>query len=235
MWDNKEHERNDYNESINKWRTTRINNDVSKCSKRFWGFPFIQTTEDLFRWREKVKEENGNDGNRRNEIIEAAIKGNASLEKLYAWSKFTRMVDRAKADVFMAKVEYHIEDNNAYRIKAAGMMEDYLKKEKKARPDHLSGIFKIPELSLGIRYKLRRSFNSTYEYAKSLVKEDEQEAWPAVLFVALMNAYGIDNEALLTVGRQAEELSKRYCKEIESVATSKNEIQLEKPLVYRKK
>lgn len=127
--------------------------------KDFEAFPFIQTTEDLFRWREKVKEENGNDGNRRNEIIEAAIKGNASLEKLYAWSKFTRMVDRAKADVFMAKVEYHIEDNNAYRIKAAGMMEDYLKKEKKARPDHLSGIFKIPELSLGIRYKLRRSFN----------------------------------------------------------------------------
>lgn len=41
------------------------------------------------------------------------------------------MVDRAKADVFMAKVEYHIEDNNAYRIKAAGMMEDYLKKRKK--------------------------------------------------------------------------------------------------------
>ena len=110
-----------------------------------------------------------------------------------------------------------------------------MEKEEKARPDHLSGIFKIPELSLGIRYKLRRSFNSTYEYAKSLVKEDEQEAWPAVLFVALMNAYGIDNEALLTVGRQAEELSKRYCKEIESVATSKNEIQLEKPLVHRRK
>lgn len=205
-----------------------------KVENDFKAFPFIQTTEDLFRWREKVKEENGNDGNRRNEMIEAAIKGNESLEKLYAWSKFTRMVDRAKADVFMAKVEYHIEDNNAYRIKAAGMMEDYLNKEKKARPDHLSGIFKIPELSLGIRYKLRRSFNSTYEYAKSLVKEDEQEAWPAVLFVALMNAYGIDNEALLTVGRQAEALSKRYCKEIESVATNKSETELEKPLVYNK-
>ena len=79
-----------------------------KVENDFKAFPFIQTTEDLFRWREKVKEENGNDGNRRNEIIEAAIKGNESLEKLYAWSKFTRMVDRAKADVFMAKVEYHI-------------------------------------------------------------------------------------------------------------------------------
>lgn len=167
-------------------------------------------------------------------MIEAAIKGNESLEKLYAWSKFTRMVDRAKADVFMAKVEYHIEDNNAYRIKAAGMMEDYLKKEKKARPDYLFGIYKISQLGLGIRYKSIPSFNSTFEYAKSLVKEDEQEAWPAVLFVALMNAYGIDNEALLTVGRQAEALSKRYCKEIESVATNKSETELEKPLVYNK-
>lgn len=94
--------------------------------KDFEDFPFVQTTEDLFRWREKVKEENGNDGNRRNEIIEAAIKGNASLEKLYAWSKFTRMVDRAKADVFMAKEEYHIEDDNAYRIKATWMLHNHL-------------------------------------------------------------------------------------------------------------
>ena len=115
------------------------------------------------------------------------------------------MVDRAKADVYMAKEEYHIEGNNAY------------------------------QLGLGIRYKLGRTFNTEYEYAKSLVKEDEQEAWPAVLFVALMNAYGIDNEDLLTVGRQAEELSKRYCEEIESVATSKNEMQFEKRLVYYKK
>lgn len=203
--------------------------------KDFENFPFIQTTEDLFRWREKVKEENGNDGNRRNEIIEAVIKGNASLEKLYAWSKFTRMVDRAKADVYMAKEEYHIEDNNAYRIKAAWMLHNHLTQKHKARKDYLFGIFKIPQLGLGIRYKLGRTFNTEYEYAKSLVKEDEQEAWPAVLFVALMNAYGIDNEDLLTVGRQAEELCKGYCKEIESVATSKNEMQLEKSLVYHKK
>lgn len=203
--------------------------------KDFENFPFIQTTEDLFRWREKVKEENGNDGNLRNEIIEVAIKGNASLEKLYAWSKFTRMVDRAKADVFMAKEEYHIEDNNAYRIKAAWMLQNHLTQKHKARPDYLFGAFKISQLGLGIRYKLGRTFSTKYEYAKSLVKEDEQEAWPAVLFVALMNAYGIDNEDLLTVGRQAEALSKRYCKEIESIATSKNEMQFEKRLVYYKK
>ena len=45
-----------------------------KVENDFKAFPFIQTTEDLFRWREKVKEENGNHGNRRNEIIEAAIR-----------------------------------------------------------------------------------------------------------------------------------------------------------------
>ena len=167
--------------------------------KDFEYFPFVQTTEDLFRWREKVKEENGNDGNRRNEIIEAAIKGNASLEKLYAWSKFTRMVDRAKADAFMAKEEYHIEDDNAYRIRAAWMLYNYLTQKHKARKDYLFGIFKIPLLGLGIRYKLGRTFNNEYEYEKSLVKDDEQEAWSVVLFVALMNAYGIDNEDLLTV------------------------------------
>lgn len=203
--------------------------------KDFEDFPFIQTTEDLFRWREKVKEENGNDSNLRNKIIEDAIKGNASLEKLYAWSKFTRMVDRAKADVYMVKEEYHIEDNNAYRIKAAWMLHNHLAKEQKTKTDHLFGIFKIPQLGLGIKYSLGRTINTSYEYEKSLVKEDEQEAWPAVLFVSLMNVYGIDNNDLLTVGRQAEALGKRYCKEIEEVATSKNETQLIKPLLYQKK
>ena len=131
-------------------------------------------------------------------------------------------------------LEDDIEDDNAYRIKAAWMLHNYLTQKHKARKDYLFGIFKIPLLGLGIRYKLGRTFNNEYEYEKSLVKDDEQEAWFVVLFVALMNAYGIDNEDLLTVGRQAEELSKRYCKEIESVATSKNEMQLEKPLVYNK-
>ena len=36
------------------------------------------------------------------------------------------MVDRAKADVFMAKEEYHIEDDNAYRIKATWMLHNHL-------------------------------------------------------------------------------------------------------------
>lgn len=206
-----------------------------KVENDFRDFPFIQTTEDLFRWREKVKDENENDGNRRNEIIEATIKGNKSLEKLYDWSKFTRMVDRAKADVFMAKEEYHIEDNNAYRIKAAWMLKNHLEKEHKAKTDHLFGIFKIPQLKLGIKYHLNRTFNNSYEYVKSLVKEDEQEAWPAVLFVALMNAYGIDNEDLLTVGRQAEALSKQYCKEIAEEAEKKSHVSLqEQPKTYKK-
>lgn len=206
-----------------------------KVEEDFEKFPFIQTTEDLFRWREKVKEDNGNDGDLRNKIIEEAIEGNASLEKLYAWSKFTRMVDRAKADVYMAKEIYHLEDDNAYRIKAAWMLNNHLAKEHKARTDHLFGIFKIPQLALGIRYKLGRTFSNKYEYAKSLVKEDEQEAWPAVLYVALMNAYGIDNEDLLTVGRQAEALSKLYCKEIEEDAINRNKTSTEKTVVYYKK
>ena len=41
-----------------------------QVEKGFESFTEIKTTEDLFRWREKVKEENNEDGKLRNEIIE---------------------------------------------------------------------------------------------------------------------------------------------------------------------
>lgn len=185
----------------------------------FANFPELQTTEDLFSWRERVKGENKENGKLRNQIIEEKIKGNKSLELLYAWSKFTRMVDRAKAGVSTEKVKNGIVSDK-YRIKAASMLHQHLVKENKANIDKLFGIYKIEELSLGVKYPKIRSFNTPYEYEKALVKEDEQEAWPAVLFVALMNAYGIEKEDLLTVGRQAEKKGNEYIADIrvESIA-----------------
>lgn len=41
-----------------------------QVEKGFESFTEIKTTEDLFRWRKKVKEENNEDGKLRNEIIE---------------------------------------------------------------------------------------------------------------------------------------------------------------------
>ena len=80
----------------------------------FEKFPEIKTTEDLFRWREQVKEENQEDGELRNKIIEERIKGNDSLELLHAWSQFSCMVQSAKSNVNDKKFEFGIEDRDKY-------------------------------------------------------------------------------------------------------------------------
>ncbi len=177
--------------------------------KDFEEFPEIKTTEDLFRWREQVKEENKENGEIRNQIIEEKIKGNKSMELLYAWSKFTRMIDRAKANVFMAKLSCDA-DEDSYQINAANMLHERLTRKKKDRTDRLFGMYKIEELSLGIKFPTERSFHTPYEYEKALITEDEEQSWPVVLFVALMNAYGIEEEDLLETGREAERKGKEY-------------------------
>lgn len=180
-----------------------------QVEKDFEEFPEIKTTEDLFRWREQVKEENKENGEIRNQIIEEKIRGNKSMELLYAWSKFTRMIDRAKANVFMTKLSCDAEENS-YQINAANMLHDRLTRKKKDRSDRLFGMYKIEELSLGIKFPTERSFHTPYEYEKALITEDEEQSWPAVLFVALMNAYGIEEEDLLETGREAERKGKEY-------------------------
>lgn len=192
-----------------------LKNMYYQVLKDFEDFPFIQTTEDIFKWREAVKEANGNDGNLRNEEIEKLIAKNESLELLYSWTKFYRMVDRAKAGLYLAKIEHNIEDNDDYKIKAAGMLHKHLVSKNKDNVDQLFGIFRVEGLDLGIKYPTIRTINTPYEFEKAIVKEDEREPWPATLFVTLLKAYGISQEDLLTVGREAEKLGNKYIKEIE--------------------
>lgn len=185
-----------------------------QVEKDFESFPEIKTTEDLFRWRERLKKENNGDGKVRNAIVEERIKGNKSLELLYAWSKFTRMVTRAKASLNLAKRNYGISNSNTYRLKASTMLHNHLEKSGKAHEDRLFGIFRVEEIGIERIYPNERRFSNSHEYIKALVKEDEQHPWPAVLFVTLMNAYGIQAEDLLTVGRDVEKKGKEYIADI---------------------
>lgn len=201
----------------------------------FAAFPEIQTTEDFFRWREKLKRENGEDGDLRTKILEEKISGNKSLELLYAWSKFSRMVDKSKAGLYLTKSENNMEDDPR-TIKAAGMLHRELAEKGKLNPERLFGIYRIKDINLGVKYPTGRSFNTPYEYEKALVKEDVQQAWPAVLFVALMNAYGIEADDLVSVGRKVESQANQYIAEIvvES-ATKAQENQANYPKTLLKK
>lgn len=183
--------------------------------KDFEEFPFIKTTEDIFSWREAVKEAHGNDGQSRNEYIEEAIKDNDSLKLLYDWTKFYRMVDRAKAKLYTTKVEHGLEDDKDYQISPAGVLHSHLTQEHKGNTDQLFGIFGITGLNIGIRYNIERTLNTPYEFEKAIVSEDLTAPWPAVLFVTLLKAYEVSGEDLLTVGRKIEKTSNDYVREIE--------------------
>ena len=47
-------------------------------------------------------------------------------------------------------------------------------------------------------------------FEKAIVKEDENEAWSAPLFVTMLKAYGIEKDDLLIIGRKVIEESKNY-------------------------
>lgn len=214
--------RKDINEETKK----RLIPIYEQVEKDFSDFPFIKTTEDLFIWRDKVKnmielqlrgtiKQNDSSYKKklRNNIIEDEIEGNDSLELLYAWTKCSRMITGAKAFVRMVNDEYNIEDND-HVIKATTILHKHLKENGKANTSDLFDILQIRELSLLVKYpSLQRTINTPYEFERAIVKEDESEAWSAPLFVTMLKAYGVEKDDLLIIGRKVIEESKNYIEE----------------------
>lgn len=207
----------------------KLKNMYYEVEKDFENFPYIKTTEDFFEWREIVKAANGYDSNLRNQQIEECIKGNDSLELLYDWTKFYRMVDRAKAKLSLSKLEHGLEDSKEFPLKATVLLHRHLKNNNKGNVKQLFGIFQIRDLNLGIKYHQERTINTPYEFEKAIVKEEKTEPWDAKLFITLLKAYEISGEDLLTVGREVEKLGNQYLKYIDE-----NYPIVEKGPIYRK-
>lgn len=194
-----------------------------QVEKDFKEFPYIKTTEDFFIWRDIIKNgieeqaiklqkpcDDKTKKKLRNKIVEDEIKGNDSLELLYAWSKCTRMITGAKAFVRMVNHEYGIEGND-HIIKATTILHNHLEENGKANTNDLFDILQIRELSLLVKYpSMQRTISSPYEFERAIVKEDESEAWSAPLFVTMLKAYGIEKDDLLVIGRKVIEDSKNY-------------------------
>ena len=194
-----------------------------QVEKDFMEFPEIKTTEDFFIWRDSIKKKIEDDFLKckkdcddktkkklRNKIVEKAIGGNDSLELLYAWSKCSRMITGSKALVRLVNDEYGIEGND-HIIKATTILHRHLKENGKANTNDLFDILQIRELNLLVKYpSLQRTINTPYEFEKAIVKEDENEAWSAPLFVTMLKAYGIEKDDLLIIGRKVIEESKNY-------------------------
>ena len=197
-----------------------------QVEKDFMEFPEIKTTEDFFIWRDSIKKKIEDDFLKckkdcddktkkklRNKIVEKAIRGNDSLELLYAWSKCSRMITGSKALVRLVNDEYGIEGND-HIIKATTILHRHLKENGKANTNDLFDILQIRELNLLVKYpSLQRTINTPYEFERAIVKEDESEAWSAPLFVTMLKAYGVEKDDLLIIGRKVIEESKNYIEE----------------------
>lgn len=190
----------------------------------FNNFPIqLESVEDFFIWRSEIKETIENELKNkdkdeeykeklRDKIIEDEIKGNKSLELLYDWSKFYIIVDESKGKLRSINDQYGLDDND-HVIKATSLLHNHLVGQSKANTKDLFDIFQIREINLGIRYTLR-TINTPYEFERIIVKEDETEAWPAPLFIMLLEAYGVTGEDLLEVGKKFEDLSNKYIEDI---------------------
>ena len=121
----------------------------------------IENVEDFFIWRDNIKlsieeklkntaKEKDTEYKRclRNNIIEEEIKGNKSLELLYDWSKFYRIIRRSKGKLRFINDQYGIEDND-HVIKATSLLHSHLVGQGKANTKDLFDIFQIREINLG--------------------------------------------------------------------------------------
>ncbi len=152
----------------------------------------IRTTEDFFAWRDNVKSENGNDKEVRNEIVENLIKGNESLELLYAWTKFYRVVDKASSDVSPKILFYKYADNS-----------------KQLNSQRLFDVIHIHSTKrpVGLRQGFR-NFNTPYEFTRLMIVDEDYEPWPIDVLIILMKAYGINSNFLLGFASIIDECEK---------------------------
>lgn len=152
----------------------------------------IRTTESFFAWRDNVKSQNGNDKEIRNEIVENLIRGNKSLELLYDWTKFYRVIDKANLDVSPKSLFYK-----------------YAEKSTQLNTQRLFDIIHVHNTRkpIGLRPGFR-NFNTPYEFIKLMLVDEDYEPWPIDVLIILMKAYGIDSNFLLGFASVIDEYQK---------------------------
>lgn len=200
-----------------------------KVEEDFNKFPEIRTTEDFFAWRDNIKKEieqelikaqkvcdDDTKKAMRNKRVEEAIAGNESLEMLYTWTKFDRMITSTKALIRTVNDKYGIEDSD-HVLKASDVLHNYLVNHNKINTDNLFNLFQIPELNLLVKYQYYefKPITTRFEFENLIFKQDESP-WPAPLFIAALKAYGIETEDLLVMGREFSALGDIYIDEVNS-------------------
>ena len=189
----------------------------------------IHTTEEFFRWRDSVKKENKESSKIRNKIVEQSIKGNKTLELLYDWTKFYRILDKARAHVFIEKEEmlhsemYEEEYIKQINFKSTCPLYNYL--SKNADID-INGLFQMTHVGgFGFRYNEFPTFHTLYEFLKMATHEEIYGPFAIDILVCLLRACNINGQDLILCARVVEEESKTLIQKLNEETPLKKEYQ----------
>lgn len=169
----------------------------------------MHTTEDFFTWREEIKYRLGGDGKERNKIVESAIAGNETMELLYAWSKFSRVIDGTRAYVYhsiynklMADENYNQEVLSTYKFNPSPIINTYLSNHLKKNQQRLFDAVLSCNIGLNPNFK---PFNTAYEFQKLLYDEETHPyPWGITCLIVLLKAYGITEENFSAINKMIE-------------------------------
>lgn len=202
-----------------------VRNDVQNMPEEV---KWIHTTEDFFKWRDTIKVENNESSLIRNEIVETTIAKNPSLEILYAWTKCYRILDKARAHIFLFKEEckqedYYEKELEKLSFSSTFLLYKYLSKESSI---HLADVFQMIKISnLGFRYNEFPPFHTIYEFLNIIMHEELYGPFAIDILVCLLRACNITGEHLISCGRAVEKESYKLIQDYTSPSPIKKQYQ----------
>ncbi|MDD3341057.1 MAG: hypothetical protein PHN72_02505 [Bacilli bacterium] len=186
----------------NIYMQTRIDFDSFKEKEIVKNWGPIYTTSDFFTWRDFLKTSEKENSEKRNKLVEEAIANNPSLELLYSWTKFSRVITRTRAAAYV-DIE-NMKNSNYYNN---ALLERKYFNPNTIATSYLSSHTKNNEKQLFEARKILsmnpKTFYSVYEFQKLIMTDEESSIpWNVEDLVILLNAYGITKKDLLTMAQR---------------------------------
>lgn len=195
-------------------RLKKIRCEVEKdMQNRKGDLKYVYTTEDFFQWRDTVKKENGENSQKRNQIVEETIKGNQTFELLYDWTKCYRILVQTKAhansqkEILLQSGMYQNKEFQALDRLHTMPLYRYLSKQEGIDIGNLFSMVKVA--NFGFRYNDFPSFHTDYEFFKMITHEEIYGPFAIDILVCLLRACNITGKDLIHCGRAVEEKERK--------------------------
>lgn len=188
---------------------------------------WIHTTEDFFIWRDTIKIENNESSLIRNKIVEKTIEENQTLKLLYDWTKCYRILDKARAHIFLFKE--NLEQTNMYdkntleklSFSSTSLLYKYLSINDSI---HLANIFPMIKISnFGFRYNEFPPFHTIYEFLNIIMHEEMYGPFAIDILICLLRACNITGPNLICCGRSIEKEAYMLIRDFTEISSLKKQ------------